>query len=62
MEKAKFDKYYETLVAEIEAYNAEGRSVTRYDLVKIIVGWDVMIDKDIVALIDALYENELIIE
>lgn len=62
MNEAKFNKYYETLVAEIEAYNKQGKDVSRYDLVRIIVGWGITIDKDIICLIDKLYENELIIE
>lgn len=62
MNKEKFDMYYNTLAAEVKAYNEQGRDITRYDLVRIIIGWDIMIDKDILSLIDRLYEEELIIE
>lgn len=51
------DDIYATLVAEAEAYIANGRKLTRFGMLKVMDGWDIELNRDSIDLVEKLYAD-----
>jgi hypothetical protein len=51
------DDIYTTLVTEAEAYIANGHKLTRFEMLKVMDGWDIELNRDSIDLVEKLYAD-----
>lgn len=54
--------YYSALVNEAEAYTAGGHTLTRFEMLKIMIGWHDEINRDHLDMVEQLYADGFVKE
>lgn len=62
MTEEKKNELYDLLVQEIEAAHKEGRTITRFGVLKILDGWFGQLDRNHIELAEKLYADHWIDE
>lgn len=56
------DELYAALVKEAEAYTANGQTLTRFEMLKVMDGWDIKLNRDTIALVEKLHADGFVKE
>jgi hypothetical protein len=56
------EEIYAAMVQEAEAYTARGKTLSRFEMLKIMDGWDIPLTRDSVDLVEKLHADGFVNE